>query len=269
LDHLPGSFFGPSNLVDLLRHRASHQPQDVAFYWLADGENEEVSWTYAELDRRARAIGGWLQSLKLQGERALLLYPAGLDFVAAFFGCVYAGVVAVPAYPPRKNRSLERIEAIAGDADAKVALTTEEVLGRVQGVLDQNPSLKSLHWCATDVFPAGMEAPGRRTRRYAGLSAVHVGFHRHAKGRDAQPCELDAQLGADLLRLRAHTQRRRRLLAAQLSRHGPDRRYFAAHVLWAPQCAHVAHGVSAKAGPVAPGDHQIQGHGQRRTELRV
>lgn len=157
LDHLPGSFFGPSNLVDLLRHRADHQADDPAFHYLVDGETDEILWSYAELDRRARAIAAWLQSLGLQGERALLLYPAGLDFISAFFGCVYAGVVAVPAYPPRKNRSLERIEAIADDAEAKVALTTQEVLRRVQGVLDENPGLKSLHWGATDQFPVGME----------------------------------------------------------------------------------------------------------------
>ncbi len=162
LDHLPGSFFGPSNLVDLLRHRAAHQPGDVGFYYLADGESEEINWTYAELDRRARAIGAWLQSLGVQGERALLLYPAGLDFIAAFFGCLYAGVVAVPAYPPRKNRSLERIEAIANDAEAKVTLTTQEVFDRVQGVLAENPNLQSLHWGTTDQFPPGMERDWRQ-----------------------------------------------------------------------------------------------------------
>ena len=70
--------------------------------------------------------------MRLGGERALLLYPAGLDFVAAFFGCLYAGVVAVPAYPPRRNRNMARIEAIADDAEAKIALTTGEVLERVQ-----------------------------------------------------------------------------------------------------------------------------------------
>ncbi len=162
LDHLPGSFFGPSNLVDLLRHRAAHQPDDVAFHFLIDGENEEIRWTYSDLDRRARAIAAWLQSLGLQGERALLLYPAGLDFLAAFFGCVYAGVVAVPAYPPRKNRSLERIEAIADDAEAKVTLTTQEVLDRVQGVLPDNPNLRSINWAATDVFPEGIERDWRQ-----------------------------------------------------------------------------------------------------------
>ena len=157
LDHLPGSFFGPSNLVDLLQHRAAHQGQDWAFSYLVDGEIEEIHWTYEELDRRARAIGAWLQMQGLVGERALLLYPAGLDFIAAFFGCLYAGVVAVPAYPPRRNRSLSRVQVIADDAEAKVALTTQDVLERVQPLLDQSPNLKALRWKATDVMEKGVE----------------------------------------------------------------------------------------------------------------
>ena len=108
LDYLPGSFFGPSNLVDLLRHRASHQAHDRAFTYLVDGETEELHLSYEGLDRQARAVAARLQALNLAGERALLLYPAGLDFIVAFFGCLYAGVVAVPAYPPRRNRSKAR-----------------------------------------------------------------------------------------------------------------------------------------------------------------
>ena len=133
---------------------AAHQPNDVAFCYLADGESEANRGPMPNL---TVVPGGasWLNARR--GDRALLLYPAGLEFVAGFFGCVYAGVVAVPAYPPRRNRSLERIEAIAEDADAKVAITTQEVLERVQGVLDENPSLKSLHWGVTDQFPSGME----------------------------------------------------------------------------------------------------------------
>ena len=161
LDHLPGSFFGPSNLVDLLRHRSAHLGHDRAFIYLVDGENEEVQLSYRELDRQARAIGGRLQSLGLTGERALLLYPAGLEFIAAFFGCLYAGVVAVPAYPPRRNRTMERIEAIATDAQAKIALTTTEVLGRVQGLLDQSPSLLGMTWLASDQIEKGQEANWR------------------------------------------------------------------------------------------------------------
>ncbi|MBI3837083.1 MAG: aminotransferase class I/II-fold pyridoxal phosphate-dependent enzyme [Planctomycetia bacterium] len=154
---MPGSFFGPSNLVDLLRHRASHQAHDRAFTYLVDGETDELHWTYQELDRQARAVAGRLQGMGLEGQRALLLYPAGLDFIAAFFGCLYAGVVAVPAYPPRRNRSLSRIEAIADDAQARIALTTFQVLERVQPVLDQTPDLKKIAWLATDQLPEGIE----------------------------------------------------------------------------------------------------------------
>ena len=116
LDHLPGTFFGPTTLVELVRHRAKHQRDDVAFTYLIDGEDDIVEMTNGELDRRARAIGAWLESHNLGGERALLLYPPGLEFITAFFGCLYAGVVAVPVYPPRRNRSLERIQTIADDA---------------------------------------------------------------------------------------------------------------------------------------------------------
>src|SRR5271169_4432516 len=149
LDHLPGTFFGPSNLVELLLHRARCQPESIAFTYLVDGENEQIHLTYRELDRQARAIGAWLESHDVGGQRALLLYPAGLEFIAAFFGCLYAGVVAVPVYPPRRNRSMLRIQAIADDAEAKVALTTDIVLSRVEALIDETPHLKQLVWLDT------------------------------------------------------------------------------------------------------------------------
>ena len=163
LDRLPGTFFGPTTLVELVRHRAKHQRDDIAFTYLVDGEDEIVEMTNGELDRRARAIGAWLESHNLCGERALLLYPPGLEFITAFFGCLYAGVVAVPVYPPRRNRSLERIQAIADDAEAKVALTTDPVLERVENLIDETPHLKELTWLATshlkDETAEGWEMP--------------------------------------------------------------------------------------------------------------
>ncbi|MCS7304455.1 MAG: aminotransferase class I/II-fold pyridoxal phosphate-dependent enzyme [Thermoguttaceae bacterium] len=156
LDYLPGTFFGPSNLVALVQHRALHQPDDIAFTYLVDGETQEVHITNRELDRQARAIGAWLQQHRLVGERALLLYPAGLEFIAAFFGCLYGGVVAVPVYPPRRNRSLARIQAIANDAEAKVALTTQAVLDLVRPIVEETPDLKKLTWLATCQVPVEM-----------------------------------------------------------------------------------------------------------------
>ncbi len=157
LDYLPGRFFGPSTVVEVVRHRVRCQAQDTAFTYLVDGEQEQVDVSYEELDRQARAIGAWLESLGLGGQRALLLYPAGLEFIAAFIGCLYAGVVAVPVYPPRRNRSMNRIQAIADDAEAKVALTTDTVLSRIEAIIDETPHLKELAWLDTCHVPAGLD----------------------------------------------------------------------------------------------------------------
>ena len=153
LDHLPGSFFGPSNLVDLLRHQAQHKTGEVAFIYLRDGESDEILVTYEQVDARARAIAVELQAKGLEGERALLLYPAGLDFIFAFFGCLYAGVVTVTAYPPRRNRNMNRIEAIAADADAKIALTNSDAHDRVAGFIRPDSVLDRIEWMATDKIP--------------------------------------------------------------------------------------------------------------------
>ncbi|MDA7977592.1 MAG: aminotransferase class I/II-fold pyridoxal phosphate-dependent enzyme [Pirellulales bacterium] len=153
----PGSFFGPATLVDLVRHRAHHLPDEVAFTFLVDGENEQIHITYWELERQARAIAARLQAMNLAGERALLLYPPGLEFISAFFGCMFAGVVAVPAYPPRMNRKLDRIQAIVADCSAAVALTTAESYRRVEPMLEESPGLQSIFWLATDELPPHIE----------------------------------------------------------------------------------------------------------------
>ena len=147
---LPHESHRCSTLNDILRWRARHQPTRRAYTFLADGEAAEVHVTYEDLDRQARLIATRLWSLGVEGERVLLLYPPGLDYINAFFGCLYAGAIAVPVYPPRLNRNLFRLQAIAADAQAKVALTTAAVLSRVKPLLGQTPELERLGWVATD-----------------------------------------------------------------------------------------------------------------------
>jgi len=127
--------FSPETLVDLVRWRAQTKPNQRAYTYLKDGEEKEIRMTYGELDLRARAIAAYLQKKGLTGERALLLYPPGLDYITGFFGCLYAGVIAVPAYPPdpnRLNRSLPRLQAIVRDAQATVALTTDSIMNMIR-----------------------------------------------------------------------------------------------------------------------------------------
>ncbi|MBD3225246.1 MAG: AMP-binding protein, partial [Caldithrix sp.] len=144
----------PDTLVDLLQWRASTQPHERAYTYLKDGDKKEIHLTYGELDNRARSIAASLQAKGLQGERALLLYPPGLDYISGFFGCLYAGVIAVPAYPPdpnRLNRSLPRLQAIVNDAKASVALTSDSILymirmlklgNKITGTIDKLPFLR-------------------------------------------------------------------------------------------------------------------------------
>lgn len=133
-----------------LQYWADAAPDNVAYAYLEDGENDKRSLTFSQLDARARAIACYLIDRGLQGERALLLYPPCLDFVEAFFGCLYAGVTAVPGYPPRRNRSTERIEAIARDADAAAALSIGQTVDRTITLLEQDSKLSKLNWIATD-----------------------------------------------------------------------------------------------------------------------
>lgn len=140
----------PTTLVEILRLRAQNQSNKVAYTFLKDGETEEASLTYAQLEQRARMIAAKLQNLCSVGERALLLYPPGLDYIVAFFGCLYAGIVAVPTYPPRRNRSDPRIQAIVTDAQPMVVLTTHEIFSDMAKRLTLAPELAHLRWLTTD-----------------------------------------------------------------------------------------------------------------------
>ncbi|MFD2171166.1 amino acid adenylation domain-containing protein [Tumebacillus lipolyticus] len=140
-------------LVDLLRLRAFEQPERSAYtFMLEDGA--ELALTYQELDRKARALGATLQEMGATGERALLLYQPGIEYLIAFFGCLYGGVQAVPAYPPRQNGNLDRLQAVASDAQAKFALTSSAILLGIEKRFSDTPGLQSLAWVVTDDIPA-------------------------------------------------------------------------------------------------------------------
>ena len=140
----------PATLVELLAWRAAHQPDQLAYTFLVDGETEEISLSYGELDRAARAIAARLQEMSAGGTRVLLFYPPGLEYISAFFGCLYAGAVAVPMYPPRLNRNMLRLESVMSDAQARIALTTEITLSRIMPLFAHAESLTELQWLSTD-----------------------------------------------------------------------------------------------------------------------
>ncbi len=149
----------PSTLVDLVRERSQHQSDLTAYTFLADGKNESGTLTYATLDVQARAIAAAIQALTARGTNVLVVYPydAGLEFVAAFFGCLYAGVVAVTDNPPRKPQAIAKLQIRARASEATVLVSTAGFLEHLKTQLNKNPDLApylhKLTWLATDTVP--------------------------------------------------------------------------------------------------------------------
>ena len=116
----------PSTLAQALQRRAVLAPDQVALRFLAEEQDQSVVLSYRDLDLRARTIAAALQANAEFGDRAVLLFPSGPDYVAAFFGCLYAGVIAVPAYPPESTRRhhQERLISIMADAEPRLLLTS-------------------------------------------------------------------------------------------------------------------------------------------------
>src|SRR4030095_13370478 len=141
-----------SSLVQLVRSRAMQQPSATAFVFLDNGERESDRMSFSELDTRARQIAAALQQTAEPGARALLLYPQGLDFVAAFFGCLYAGVVAVPAKAPGANRRSARLQTMLADAEPVVALAPRAIYEKARSMLSDHNGGSPSNWVCTDAL---------------------------------------------------------------------------------------------------------------------
>ncbi|MEC4985377.1 MAG: fatty acyl-AMP ligase [Oscillatoria sp. PMC 1068.18] len=148
-----------STLIDLLRDRAENEPDRQIYTFLSDGETISGSLTYQELDRQAKAIAAQLQSMVAPGSRALVIYPysANLEFIKGFFGCLYAGVIAVTDNPPRNRRTLFQLQKRIDSSQANIILTTKDFFQYIQSQLKLIPNLaaklKNLLWIATDEIP--------------------------------------------------------------------------------------------------------------------
>ncbi|MBF2020491.1 MAG: fatty acyl-AMP ligase [Hydrococcus sp. C42_A2020_068] len=172
-----------STFADLLAYRAQNQPNRTAYTFLHRGETEVGQLTYQELDRQARAIAARLQSVGAIGERALLLYQPGLEFVAAFMGCLYASVVAVPAYPPRRNQKLTRLQAILDNARAMVVLTTSTLLENIERRFAEDPQLATMQWLTTDNIPNELASDWQKPT----ISSNTIAFLQYTSGSTGTP----------------------------------------------------------------------------------
>jgi acyl transferase domain-containing protein/acyl-CoA synthetase (AMP-forming)/AMP-acid ligase II/acyl carrier protein len=147
------------SFVDLLVERGRAQPNGQAFVAVLDGQNETDRLSYGQLERRARVVGGWLQQRAARGERILLLFPPGLEFLEAFCGTLYAGAVAVPAPPPeeaRLKRTLPRLRAILEDARPTWIFTSASLLPLLEASRERVPELAENPVIATRALDDGL-----------------------------------------------------------------------------------------------------------------
>ncbi|HEU4363324.1 MAG TPA: SDR family NAD(P)-dependent oxidoreductase, partial [Mycobacterium sp.] len=140
-----------STLVDLLRQRAKSCQDRVAFRFSRDGEERDSRQvSYVGLDAQARRIAAGLQQQGAAGEPVLVLCSPGLDFIASYFGCLYAGAIAVPVHPPTRDHLVPRVESIIADIQPGFAITTAEMQAKIRATVDGLVTERPLRWFLAD-----------------------------------------------------------------------------------------------------------------------
>jgi amino acid adenylation domain-containing protein/thioester reductase-like protein len=173
----------PKTLVDLLCWRSVRNGAQTVYGYLSEGELPPSQVTYAQLDQQARAIAVQLQARFSPGERVMLLYKPGLEFIAAYFGCLYAGMVAVPSTPPRTNKVSARLQGLSADSGAVAALTQADILANIQARFDMLPELANLFWLNTEA----VHLPDADLWCPPAITADSLAFIQYTSGSTSQP----------------------------------------------------------------------------------
>lgn len=144
-------------LLDIYKYRAEVQPDDIAYIFLEDGDDLERKITFQELHKQALVVAQGLREHAVEGDRAILVYQPGMDFIVAFTACVYAGVIAVPVYPPTGIKDIPRFVKIAKSSGAVVFCTQSDMLMPMKMAVDSTPQVSDIPCLATDTINEPIE----------------------------------------------------------------------------------------------------------------
>lgn len=144
-----------STIIQLLSNKVKANPEKVLYTFLKNGITETERRTYQQLHDMSSSIGAVLHKHAQVGDRVLLLFPSGLSYIDAFFGALYAGIIAVTAYPPTLNSKNEKLKSIINDCKPKIVLTTSEMYKKREDIISNIPSLSEVLWiCSEEIANA-------------------------------------------------------------------------------------------------------------------
>ncbi len=176
-----------TTIIEKLQHLAHEKPDDIVYRYIEDEKTAPITLTFSEVDAAARKIASDLLEKCQPGDRALMLYPAGLEFVTAFYGCLYAGLVAVPAYPPRKNQKLTRLKSIIADADAAIVMTSVKAAQVSKPLFEADETLSSLLWLESDSESLAETDNEKVDKAAAAIDADDIAFLQYTSGSTGNP----------------------------------------------------------------------------------
>lgn len=173
------------NFIECLGNTVADRPDDVAYQFLPHGEEEERSLTWGQLDRRARSIAYSLAEVTSPGDRVLLVFAPGLEFIEGFLACHLADLIPVPTYPPRPERAWQGqrlVGSIAGNCRPAVVLTGGYFAGGIRQLLENVPELQGVQWLNTDVI-----AETNRAFRAYKAGKSEIGLLQYTSGSTGEP----------------------------------------------------------------------------------
>lgn len=172
-----------SNLLEALEFHAREKRDLIAFQFLASDSESAACLSFGDLHARVLEISSGLRMRTTRGDRALLMYPPSLEFICSFLGCLHAGVVPVPIYPPKTNRHMARVVRVAEDAGAATALTVEALQDKIIRFFAAAPEMNLTSVVATD----SLIPPDTECLEHAFIDQTEPAFLQYTSGSTSSP----------------------------------------------------------------------------------
>jgi len=139
------------NYTELLRWRAQNEGSLLSYCFLKDGKTESQCLTYQQLDEEVRSLAAYLQEIGSEKERALLILENDLNYIKAFFACLYSKTIAVTLHPPASKEQLFRLQQVIKDCNPKFILSTSSIVQKLQSSLMEID--QTIQWIEIDQIP--------------------------------------------------------------------------------------------------------------------